>query len=89
MITRHIGQSAFNEPSSAAAAVFTGDNFQKDNASTAVIAKADRHAVWLGILRRLKATISQIIGSSAKRNFTNIITKNSSLIRRDRTKCFS
>ena len=69
-----MGQSAFNAPSSAAVTRYKGLKCQIIRASIAVIVTVIRHALYPGIFRTLSATISQIIGASARIKCTNCMS---------------
>ncbi len=73
IITRQMGHRAFSAPSRAAVATEGMPSFQYPAASAAEIRNAITQALCPAIFSPLSATISQRIGSIARRNFRNNI----------------
>lgn len=81
MMTRQIGQIPMAAPSKVPVRASTSGIFQRSSARTSVIASEIGQALYPGILRPLKASISQRIGSKAKINLMNITSRISFLFR--------
>ena len=64
MMTKMMGHSAEAKPSRAEVAQSTTGIFQRKRASTMVMSRAPKHALWPAIFRPVSATISQIIGNN-------------------------
>jgi len=77
IMTRQIGQIPIAAPSSVPVRASMSGIFQRNSARTSVIASEIGQALYPGILRPLKAAISQRIGSKAKINLMNITSRNS------------